>query len=37
MQRFFVLENQINEQNNTINITGEDVNHIKNVLRCKKR
>lgn len=35
MQRFFVEENQINMQNNTIEIVGEDVNHIKNVLRCK--
>lgn len=35
MQRFFVNENQINTQNNTIQIIGEDVNHIKNVLRCK--
>lgn len=31
MRKFFVKENQIN--NNQINITGEDVNHIKNVLR----
>ena len=35
MQRFFVEENQINMQNKTIQILGEDVNHIKNVLRCK--
>lgn len=35
MQRFFVEENQINIQNKTIQIIGEDVNHIKNVLRCK--
>ncbi len=35
MQRFFVEENQINMQDNTIEILGEDVNHIKNVLRCK--
>lgn len=35
MQRFFVEENQINTQEKTIQIIGEDVNHIKNVLRCK--
>lgn len=35
MQRFFVEENQINIQNKTIEILDEDVNHIKNVLRCK--
>ncbi len=35
MQRFFVENNQIDIQNKTIEITGEDVNHIKNVLRCK--
>lgn len=35
MQRFFVQENQINMQDKTIEIIGEDVNHIKNVLRCK--
>lgn len=35
MQRFFVEENQINIQEKTIQIIGEDVNHIKNVLRCK--
>lgn len=33
MYRFFVKENQIGE--NTITITGSDVNHIKNVLRMK--
>lgn len=37
MPRFFVNENQIDIQNKTIEIAGEDVNHIKNVLRCKKR
>ncbi len=37
MQRFFVQENQIDIQQETIEIIGEDVNHIKNVLRCKKR
>lgn len=31
MYKFFVKDEQIN--NNKINITGEDVNHIKNVLR----
>ena len=35
MQNFFINENQINKQNNTIEITGKDVNHIKNVLRCR--
>lgn len=35
MQRFFVEENQINMQEKNIQIIGEDVNHIKNVLRCK--
>lgn len=35
MQRFFVQENQIDIQQKTIEIIGEDVNHIKNVLRCK--
>lgn len=35
MQRFFVEENQINIQEKNIQIIGEDVNHIKNVLRCK--
>ena len=33
MQKFFVKEHQINTQTNTISITGDDVNHIKNVLR----
>jgi len=33
MQNFFINKNQI--KNNTIEITGKDVNHIKNVLRCK--
>ncbi len=37
MQRFFVQENQIDLQKKIIEIIGEDVNHIKNVLRCKKR
>ena len=31
MGKFFVKTNQID--NNAINITGDDVNHIKNVLR----
>lgn len=35
MQRFFVKDSQINAQTNIIEIIGEDVNHIKNVLRCK--
>ena len=34
MSKFFVKVNQIN--NNSINIIGEDVNHIANVLRMKK-
>lgn len=34
MSKFFVKDNQIN--NNSINIVGEDVNHISNVLRMKK-
>ena len=33
MQKFFIDENNINEK--TVIIDGEDVNHIKNVLRCK--
>jgi 16S rRNA (uracil1498-N3)-methyltransferase len=33
MHRFYVKENQIHEMN--ITITGQDVNHIKNVLRMK--
>ena len=35
MQRFFVEENQIDIEKKFIEIIGEDVNHIKNVLRCK--
>ncbi len=34
MQKFFVEPNQVDIENNTIFINGEDVNHIKNVLRC---
>ena len=34
MQKFFVEEKQIDEGSGTITIFGEDVNHIKNVLRC---
>ena len=34
MHKFFVKNNQI--ENNKITITGEDVNHIKNVLRLEK-
>lgn len=33
MPKFFVTQNQV--QNETIYVTGEDVNHIKNVLRMK--
>lgn len=35
MQRFFVEENQVDVEEQKIHIIGEDVNHIKNVLRCK--
>lgn len=35
MQRFFVEPYQIQEKENKICITGNDVNHIKNVLRMK--
>lgn len=34
MPKFFVKENQVKQ--NSIKITGEDVNHIKNVLRKRK-
>ena len=34
MQKFFVETNQIDNENNLVFINGEDVNHIKNVLRC---
>ena len=34
MPKFFVKNNQI--ENNTIQILGTDVNHIKNVLRLKE-
>lgn len=34
MQKFFVETNQIDKENGIIKIEGEDVNHIKNVLRC---
>ena len=33
MQHFFVKNNQVN--NDRVRIIGKDVNHIKNVLRCK--
>lgn len=33
MQHFFIKENQIN--NGKVKIIGKDVNHIKNVLRCR--
>jgi 16S rRNA (uracil1498-N3)-methyltransferase len=36
MYKFFVNKNQIDEVNNIIKIIGEDVNHIKNVLRLEK-
>lgn len=36
MQKFFVDTNKIDIVNNLITIEGEDVNHIKNVLRCEK-
>lgn len=35
MQRFFVELHQIEEENHQIHITGNDVNHIRNVLRMK--
>ncbi|MBO4981318.1 MAG: 16S rRNA (uracil(1498)-N(3))-methyltransferase [Lachnospiraceae bacterium] len=35
MYRFFVEPHQINTNDNTVIITGGDVNHIKNVLRMK--
>ena len=35
MHRFFVEPHQIDETNHTIHIGGNDVNHIKNVLRMK--
>ena len=35
MQRFFVSREMIDEENMRIRLTGEDVNHIKNVLRMK--
>ena len=35
MQKIFVTEQNWNQEKNTINITGEEVNHIKNVLRYK--
>ena len=34
MYRFFIEESQVD--GNLIRIAGEDVNHIKNVLRMKK-
>ena len=35
MDRFFVDKNNINLENNTCVIVGEDVKHISKVLRCK--
>lgn len=35
MDRFFVEKNNINLENNTCTIEGEDVKHISKVLRCK--
>ena len=35
MDRFFVDKNNINLENNTCVILGEDVKHISKVLRCK--
>ena len=35
MQRFFVSQEYIDEENRRIRLNGEDVNHIKNVLRIK--
>lgn len=36
MHLFYVEENQINEESLLVTITGEDVNHIKNVLRLRQ-
>mgnify|MGYP000237761770 CR=1 FL=1 len=36
MQRFFVEPHQIDRDRHEIRITGNDVNHIVNVLRMKK-
>ena len=36
MQRFFVEPHQIDRDRHEIHITGNDVNHIANVLRMKK-
>lgn len=36
MKRFFVEPHQIDEENHRIQITGDDVNHIRNVLRMKQ-
>ena len=36
MQRFFAERDQIDEALHRIRITGEDVNHIRNVLRMKE-
>ena len=35
MDRFFVEKKNINLENNTCIIEGEDVKHISKVLRCK--
>ena len=35
MDRFFVEKKNINLENNTCTIEGEDVKHISKVLRCK--
>lgn len=37
MPKFFIEEEQLNSEENKIFIIGEDVNHIKNVLRLGKR
>ena len=37
MPRFFVKREAVDETSGIINITGEDVNHIKNVLRMNQR
>lgn len=36
MQKIFIEEQNWNKESGIIKITGEEVNHIKNVLRCKK-
>lgn len=37
MPKFFIEEEQLNSEENKVFIIGDDVNHIKNVLRLEKR